>query len=70
MWRSEYLLSLREQTQALLKGPRITATENLRRGKWKIGRITELIKSRDKKIRSANIVVDQHKILKRAINLL
>jgi len=68
MWRSEYLLSLREQTQSFLKGPCSTAVEmpevgdivlikeNLPRGKWKIGRITELIKSRDKKIRSANIV--------------
>ena len=82
MWRSKYLLSLRERTQSLLKGPRSTAVAvpevgdivlikvNLPRGKCKIGRITELIKSRDKKIRSANIVVGQRKILKRAFNLL
>jgi len=73
---------LRERTQSSLKGPRSTAgtvpevgdivliKENLPRGKWKIVRITELTKSRDKKIRSAIVVVGQRKILKRAINLL
>ena len=82
LWGSEYLLSLRERTQSFLKGPRSTAgtvpevgdivliKENLPRGKWKIVRITELTKSRDKKIRSAIVVVGQRKILKRAINLL
>jgi len=82
MWRSEYLPSLRERTQSFLKGPHSTAVtvpevgdivlikENLPRGKWRIRRITELIKSRDKKIRSANVVVGQRKILKRVINLL
>ena len=44
--------------------------ENLPKGRWKIGRITEFIKSRDKKNRSAKVVVGQRKILKRAINLL
>ena len=49
-----------------LKSPRSTATtiprigdvvlirEDLPRGRWKVGRICELIPSRDHKIRSAN----------------
>ena len=82
MWRNEYLLSLRERTQLFLKGPHSTTAtvpevgdvvlikENLPRGRWKVGRISELIPSSDKQIRSAKVVVTPHKVLKRALNLL
>ena len=80
--KNEYLLSLRERTQLFLKGPRNrTATvpevidvvlikENLPRGRWKVGRISELITSSDNQVRSARVVVAPHKIIKRALNLL
>ena len=79
---NEYLLSLRERTQLFLKGPRnksatvpevgdvVLIKENLPRGRWKVGRISELIPSSDNQIRSAKIIVAPHKIIKRALNLL
>ena len=66
----------------LLKGPHSTAstepkvgdivllTENLPRRRWKVGKICELIPSRDKIIRSAKVTVGQHKSFKRPLSLL
>ena len=82
LWRSEYLLSLRERPQMSLKCPHSTAAatprvgdvvlikEDLPRGRWKVGRICELIQSRDQRIRSAKITVAPGKIIKRALSLL
>ena len=81
MWKNEYLLSLRERTQLFLKGPCnksatvpevgdvVLIKENLPRGRWKVGHISELIPSSDNQIRSAKIIVAPHKIIKRALNL-
>ena len=82
LWRSEYLLSLRERPQMSLKCPHSTAAatprvgdvilikEDLPRGRWKVGRICELIQSRDQRIRSAKITVAPGKIIKKALHFL
>ena len=80
LWRSEYLLSLQERPQMGLKCPRSTVAETPRvgdvvlikeelpRGRWKVGRICELIPSRNQRIRSAKITVAPCKVIKRALN--
>ena len=80
LWRSEYLLSLQERPQMGLKCPRSTVAasprvgdvvlikEELPRGRWKVGRICELIPSKDQRIRSAKITVAPCKVIKRALN--
>ena len=82
VWRNDYVLSLRERNQTKLKSPRVqtpTAAkegyivlikDNLRRGCWRTGRITELISSRDQHIRSAKILLPSKKIMGRQLNLL
>ena len=59
IWSHEYLLSLRERQQAKLKGPRVQSPctanvgdvvlikDDFSRGSWRLGRIQELIKSKD-----------------------
>ncbi|MCG8078743.1 MAG: hypothetical protein JAY75_21215, partial [Candidatus Thiodiazotropha taylori] len=59
IWRDDYLLSLRERSQVKLKAPRIKSShaanigdvvlikDELPRGSWRMGRVRELIKSRD-----------------------
>ena len=77
------ILSLPEIPQMGLKCPHSTTAatprvgdvvlikEDLPRGKWKVGRICELIQSRDHRIRSVKITVAPGKIIKRAaLNLL
>ena len=82
VWRDDYLLNLRDRTQTKLKSPRVqTPTtdkvghvvlikDNLPRGCWRIGRITELIKSRDQQVRSAKVLVPSKKMKGRPLNLL
>ena len=82
VWRNEYLLSLRERTQTKLKSPRVqtpTAAkvghivlikDNLPRGCWRIGRITELISSRDQHVHSAKVLLPSKKVIGRPLNLL
>ena len=81
VWRNEYLSSLREITQTKLKSPRVqtpTAAkvghivlikDNLLRGFWRIGRITELISSRDQHIRTAKVLLPSKTIIGRPLNL-
>ena len=59
IWRDDYLLSLRERSQVKLKESRILSPysakigdvilirDNLPRGSWRMGRIHELINSKD-----------------------
>jgi len=68
--------------QTHVKGPRIKAAEdpqvgsvvllkdNLPRGVWRMGRITELIPSQDGNFRAAKILLPTKKVLKRPLNLL
>ena len=75
-------LSLRERTQTKLKSPRVqtpTAAkvghivlikDNLPRGCWRIGRITELISSRDQQTRSTKVHLPSKKIPGRSLTLL
>ena len=82
IWSHEYLLSLRERQQTKLKGSRVQSpyTANVRdvvlikddlpRGSWRLGRIQELIKSRDGQCRSARVLLASNKVIGRPLNLL
>ena len=82
VWRDDYLLNLRERTQSSLKSPRVQSTttvkvghvdllkDNLPRGCWRIGRIAELVRSRDQQVRSAKVLLPSKKIIGRPLNLL
>ena len=82
VWRDDYLLNPRERTQTKLKSPRVQTSsnakvghivlikDNLPRGCWRIGRITELIRSRDQQVRSAKVLLPSKKMIGRPLNLL
>ena len=82
IWRDEYLLSLRERYQKVLKSGRIQSSyspsvddvvlvkENAPRGCWKLGKVTELVTSRDECIRSARVLLPSGRIIGRPLNLL
>lgn len=79
-WEDDYLLSLRERPQRKLKeqwaqsplspnvGDVILIKDDLPRGMWRIGRIHELVSSRDGQIRSANVSLPTNKIIGRPVN--
>ncbi|MCP3662858.1 MAG: hypothetical protein GY696_10235 [Gammaproteobacteria bacterium] len=78
-WREEYLTSLRERNQYQLPMPKkiepfqpyvgdvVQIKEDLPRGSWKLGKIQELIFSKDGQSRAAQILLPSKKILTRAI---
>ena len=82
IWRNEYSLSLRERTQSKIKSHRVQSNafpsvgdvvlikDNLPRGQWKMGKITELRSSHDGKIRSAALQISSGRTLRRPLNLL
>ena len=82
LWRNDYLLSLRERYQKQWKASRVPSQifpvknqvvhvkDKLPRGAWKMGKISELILSRDGKIRSARILLSSGNIINRPLNLL
>ena len=82
MLKNDYLLSLRERSQIKLKEARTISPykasvgdltlikEDLPRGTWRMGRIKELIQSRDGQVRSAKILLPNNKVIGRPINLL
>ena len=51
-------------------GDVVLIKEDLPRGKWKIGRICELLCGRDQRVRSARITVAPNKIIRRALSFL
>ena len=82
LWREEYLKSLRERHQCELKRSKyseisptigtvvIIKDDHLRRSQWKLGRISNLIKSRDGEIRTAEVRLSNGTCTRRAISLL
>ena len=82
IWKDDYLLSLRERPQRKLKEPRsqspfspnvgdvILIKDDLPRGMWRIGRIHELVSSRDGQIRSAKVSLPTNRIIGRPLNQL
>ena len=82
IWREDYLLNLRERSQRNLKESRtqsplsanvgdvILLKDDLPRGMWRMGRIHELVTSRDGQTRSAKIQLPNNKIVGRPLNLL
>ena len=76
------MLSLRERQQIKLKQPRVQSSftanigdvvlikDDLPRRSWRLGRIQELIKSRDGHIRSARVCLPTGKIIGRPLSLL
>ena len=79
IWKDDYLLSLRERSQIYKHHPRIQSKqepwvgdvvqiqENTTRGSWKIGRIMELIKSRDGEERAAKVLLPSRNIQQRSL---
>ena len=84
MWKQfydEYLTSLRERGQIWHRNPRSTAKsvpkvgevvivkdEDAPRGVWKLGKITKLIESRDRVIRSAEVKLPNKMLINRSIS--
>ena len=76
-WRNDYLLSLRERTQVKMKessiksnfspsiGDVVLIKGDLPRGKWRKGKIHELIKGRDGEARSAKVLLPSQKLMGR-----
>ena len=79
IWKTQYLLSLRERSQNFSKHPRIQSSkepkvgdivqikESTPRGTWRIGIITELIESRDGEERAAKVRLSNKNILQRSL---
>ena len=42
--------------------------DNLPQGRWKVGKIAELIKRRDQSVRAAKVLVEPGKVLQRVLN--
>ena len=81
-WYNHYLLSLRKRYQTRLQEPRIKSRmnpmvgqivhnkEDAPRSKWRMGKIVQLIESRDNEIRAASVLLPNGNTIKRPINLL
>ena len=79
IWKSDYLLNLREHSRIYNKHQRVQssqepkvgdivqAKENSSRGTWRTGRITELIKIRDHIERAANVQLPTGNNIQRSI---
>ena len=82
MWCDDYMLSLRERTQNTLKSGRVQShfppnigdvvllKENIPRGCWKLGKVVNLVSSRDGLVRSAKVLLSSGRITGRPLNLL
>ena len=79
IWKSDYLLSLRERSQRFRQHPRVQSQkqpnigdivqikEDGSRGTWKIGRIVEFLQSNDGQERAAKIQLPTKVVLQRSI---
>ena len=82
IWRNKYLINLRERTETKLKdgkgksqfvaqvGDVVLIKDDLPRGNWRLGRITNLIKSWDNHIRAAKVILPTNRVVSRPLNLL
>ena len=82
VWRDDYLLSLRERTQSMLKTGRnhsqfslsvddvVLIKEDIPRGCWRMGKVIKLVSSSDGSVRSAKIKMPSGKVFGRPLNLL
>ncbi|WKX93844.1 hypothetical protein Q1695_011255 [Nippostrongylus brasiliensis] len=80
-WKSEYLLLLREMQKQTLKQPRHTKRscpelgevvlieqDLIPRGCWPYGKVVEIIPSQDGLVRSAKILMPNHRVIQRPLN--
>ena len=82
VWKSQYLLCLRERFRRDLKAPKIRAKEipqignivvvqdSIARGMWKLAKIMELPQGKDGQVRSAKILLQDKSIVYRPLNRL
>ena len=79
LWNNEYMLNLRERVQRkphhhLITHPQVGEVvlikDKLPSGRWKVGKISELIVGRDQRIRSAKVLIAPHRYLHRPLSLL
>ena len=81
-WKAEYLAALREKQRATLNrkdpttvqfrrvGDVVQICDSTSRGYWRLGRITRLHESRDKAIRSSDILLANKRTVQRPLNAL
>ena len=81
-WKSEYLAALREKQRATLNrkdsttnrlprvGDVVQIADATSRGCWRLGRFTHLHESRDKAIRSADILLANKNVIHRPLSAL
>lgn len=82
VWRDEYLLSLRERTQSVLKSRQIQShfspnidnivliKDDIPRGCWRVGTVVSLVFSLDWCVRSAKVALSSGRVIARPLNLL
>ena len=82
IWRNDYLLSLRERSQQKLKSRRIQShfspnigdvvlvKDDLPLDCWRLGKVINLVQSRDGCFRSAKVSLPSGRIIGRPLNLL
>lgn len=82
-WQKAYVTALRERTQRrhiqsrsiVEREPKegevvLIKDEEMPRGKWKLGKIVELVKGRDSQIRTAKVKTGDGTLLRRTLNML
>ncbi|EYC01616.1 hypothetical protein Y032_0105g3654 [Ancylostoma ceylanicum] len=80
-WKTQYLVSLREAEKVKYKQPRHTTRsvpelgeivlieqDLIPRGNWPYGKVVELISSSDGLVRSAKILMPNHRVIQRPLN--
>ena len=82
IWRDDYLLSLRERTQTMLKTGRnrsqyapsvgnvVLIKDEIPRGCWRMGKVMKLVSSSDGSVRSAKVKMPSGRVFGRPLNLL